>query len=135
MRSLREIQNDIASLALTLAALEKERDEARAVRQLGIVADFDAGLARAAIAAKWGVDYGYVAGVLHKAGRTEKTRRAKDLTCAQRLDYEIALRRMDSAGATLTTVEAALFEWCDVAGTPEFKQISSLVKQQPTTAS
>lgn len=48
-----------------------------------------------------------------------------------RLDYEIALRRMDSAGATLTTVEAALFEWCDVAGTPEFKQISSLVKQSP----
>ncbi len=47
------------------------------------------------------------------------------------LDYEIALRRMDSAGATLTTVEAALFEWCDVAGTPEFKQISNLVKQSP----
>ena len=52
-----------------------------------------------------------------------------------RLDYEIALRRMDSAGATLTTVEAALFEWCDVAGTPEFKQISNLVKQPQPTAS
>ena len=50
-----------------------------------------------------------------------------------RLDYEIALRRMDSAGATLTTVEAVLFEWCDVAGTPEFKQISNLVKQPPPT--
>ncbi len=48
-----------------------------------------------------------------------------------RIDYETALRRMDSAGATLTTVEAALFEWCDVAGTPEFKQISNLVKQPP----
>lgn len=48
-----------------------------------------------------------------------------------RVDYETALRRMDSAGATLTTVEAALFEWCDVAGTPEFKQISNLVKQPP----
>ena len=92
MRSLREIQADIAATAVTLGALEKERDEARAVRQLGIVADFDAGLARAAIAEKWDVDYGYVAGVLHKAGRTEKTRRAKDLTSAQRRHYEIALR-------------------------------------------
>ena len=45
------------------------------------------------------------------------------------LDYEIALRRMDSAGATLTTTEAALFEWCDVAGTPEFKKISALVRE------
>ena len=51
-----------------------------------------------------------------------------------RLDYETALRRMDSAGATLTTVEAALFEWCDVAGTSEFKQISNLVKQPPPEA-
>jgi nicotinamidase-related amidase len=39
------------------------------------------------------------------------------------IDYETAIRRMDSAGATITTTEAALFEWCDVAGTPEFKQI------------
>jgi nicotinamidase-related amidase len=45
------------------------------------------------------------------------------------LDHEIALRRMDSAGATLTTTESALFEWCDVAGTPEFKQISALVRE------
>jgi len=47
------------------------------------------------------------------------------------LDHEIALRRMDSAGATLTTTEAALFEWCGRSGTPEFKQISQLVKQPP----
>ena len=92
MRRLREIQDDIAAAAVTLAALEKERDEMRAARQLGIVADFDAGLARAAIAEKWDIDYGYVAGVLHKAGRTEKTRRAKDLTGAQRRHYELALR-------------------------------------------
>lgn len=45
------------------------------------------------------------------------------------IDYETALRRMDSAGATLTTTEAALFEWCDAAGTPEFKQISALVRE------
>jgi nicotinamidase-related amidase len=46
------------------------------------------------------------------------------------IDYATALRRMDSAGATLTTTEAALFEWCQVAGTPEFKQISRLVREE-----
>ena len=45
------------------------------------------------------------------------------------VDYRIALQRMDSAGATLTTTEAALFEWCDASGTPEFKQISRLVRE------
>lgn len=47
-------------------------------------------------------------------------------------DFEIALRRMESAGVVLTTTEAALFEWCAVAGTPEFKQISKLAKESPT---
>jgi nicotinamidase-related amidase len=44
-------------------------------------------------------------------------------------DREVALRRMESAGATLTTTEAALFEWCEVAGTAEFKTISALVRE------
>ncbi|MEY4179551.1 MAG: hypothetical protein RLY70_3125 [Planctomycetota bacterium] len=44
-------------------------------------------------------------------------------------DRQTALRRMEAAGTTLTTVESALFEWCVEAGTPEFKQISQLVKQ------
>lgn len=44
-------------------------------------------------------------------------------------DYRIALGRMDSAGAVLTTTEAALFEWCEAAGTPEFKQISQLARE------
>ena len=46
------------------------------------------------------------------------------------VDYRTALRRMDSAGTVLTTTEAALFEWCDAAGTPEFKQISRLVREE-----
>ena len=46
-------------------------------------------------------------------------------------DHEIALRRMDSSGATLTTIEAALFEWCERAGSPEFKQISQLIRETP----
>jgi nicotinamidase-related amidase len=45
------------------------------------------------------------------------------------IDRDTALRRMDSAGATLTTTEAALFEWCETAGTAEFKQISQLAKE------
>lgn len=47
------------------------------------------------------------------------------------VDYEFALRRMESAGAILTTTEAALFEWCETAGTPQFKEISRLVRQSP----
>jgi nicotinamidase-related amidase len=47
------------------------------------------------------------------------------------IDYTTALRRMESAGATLTTAEAALFEWCEVAGSPEFKRISALVREAP----
>jgi nicotinamidase-related amidase len=46
------------------------------------------------------------------------------------VDHDTALRRMDSAGATLTTVETALLEWCEVAGTPEFKEISRLAKEK-----
>ena len=47
------------------------------------------------------------------------------------LDAEVALRRLDAAGAVLTTTEAALFEWCQRAGSPEFKHISQLVRQLP----
>lgn len=46
------------------------------------------------------------------------------------VDHRTALGRMDSSGATLTTTEAALFEWCQAAGTPEFKQISRLVREE-----
>lgn len=57
---------------------------------------------------------------------------AADAVAARgQFDHEISLRRMDSAGATLTTTEAALFEWCGQSGTPEFKQISQLVKESP----
>jgi nicotinamidase-related amidase len=51
------------------------------------------------------------------------------------IDYRTALRRMESSGATLTTTEAALFEWCERAGSPEFKQISELVRESGPQAS
>lgn len=45
------------------------------------------------------------------------------------VDRETALRRMEMAGVVLTSTEAAMFEWCRVAGTPEFKRISALAKE------
>lgn len=47
----------------------------------------------------------------------------------RRLDWRIALQRLTSGGAMVTTTESVLFEWCEVAGTEEFKQISQLVKE------
>ena len=50
------------------------------------------------------------------------------------IDHDVALRRMESTGVTLTTTEAALFEWCEAAGTEPFKQLSQLVRQAPPAA-
>ena len=44
------------------------------------------------------------------------------------LDWKFALDRMAASGAVICTLESVLYEWCEVAGTPEFKQISQLVK-------
>jgi len=92
-RPLPDIQADIATTTLLLARLARERRRACVARRLGIVADFDAGLGRAAIAAKWGVGYGQVATVLHKAGRNERTRRALGLSDSQRADYDRLIRQ------------------------------------------
>jgi nicotinamidase-related amidase len=43
------------------------------------------------------------------------------------LDYERALERVERAGAVVTTVEAALFELLERAGTPEFKEVQRLI--------
>jgi hypothetical protein len=91
-RPLATIQADIAATAAHLSDLEAERRRSREVRGAGIVTDFDAGLSRAAIAAKWDVPYGQVAAILHKARRTERTRRAVGLDLAQRADYERMVR-------------------------------------------
>jgi len=44
------------------------------------------------------------------------------------IDYETALERMRSAGIIISTLEAALFELLERAGTPEFKEVAKLVK-------
>jgi isochorismate hydrolase len=43
-------------------------------------------------------------------------------------DWEFALKRLSDGGATIVTTESVLFEWAETAGTPEFKEISRLVK-------
>ena len=43
------------------------------------------------------------------------------------VDYERGLERMERAGAVVGTVEAALFELLERAGTPEFKAVQRLI--------
>lgn len=45
------------------------------------------------------------------------------------LDYTTAIDRMKTCGATATTTESAMFEWCESAAHPQFKQLSQLVRQ------
>jgi len=44
------------------------------------------------------------------------------------LDHEIGLRRLEAAGAVLTTTEAILFEWMRDAAHPQFKAVQKLVR-------
>ncbi|MBD3315177.1 MAG: isochorismatase family protein [Chitinivibrionales bacterium] len=46
-------------------------------------------------------------------------------------DHQIALRKMERAGAIITTTEMCLFELAERAGTAEFKEIQRLVKEPP----
>ena len=45
------------------------------------------------------------------------------------IDCRVALDRMNSAGATLTTCESAMFEWCVDSSASQFKQLSQLIKE------
>ena len=46
------------------------------------------------------------------------------------IDHEVALRRLEGAGAILTTTEAILFEWCRSADHPAFREIRTLVLER-----
>ncbi|QDV33849.1 hydrolase [Tautonia plasticadhaerens] len=45
-----------------------------------------------------------------------------------KIDWDVALRRMERAGVVVSTTEAVLFEWAETAERPEFKAISALVR-------
>jgi nicotinamidase-related amidase len=46
-----------------------------------------------------------------------------------KIDCELALRRLDHAGAVVSSTEAVIFEWTETADRPEFKAISDLIKE------
>lgn len=48
------------------------------------------------------------------------------------IDHKTALRRLESSAVTLTTTEAAMFEWCETAEDAAFKTISTLAKETLT---
>ena len=52
------------------------------------------------------------------------------VTSRHQLDHDIALRRLESAGATLTTSEAVLFEWCRSAEHEQFQAVRKLVLER-----
>lgn len=53
---------------------------------------------------------------------------ADAVSSRKEIDYNIALDRMRSNGAEVTTTETVLFELLNICGTDEFKSVSKLVK-------
>ncbi len=53
---------------------------------------------------------------------------ADAVTSRRKLDWEFALRRLEHAGAVVSTTESVVLEWTESADRPEFKAISDLVK-------
>ena len=53
---------------------------------------------------------------------------ADAVTSRKKMDYDLALTRMQANGAEITSTESILFEILDVCGTPEFKEVIRLVK-------
>jgi nicotinamidase-related amidase len=50
-----------------------------------------------------------------------------------RIDHDVALRRLEKAGAVLTTCEGVVFECTGTARHPAFKNISALVQERMRT--
>ena len=46
------------------------------------------------------------------------------------LDHDFSLRRLEKAGAILTTAETCLFEWLGGSNHPQFKQASKMVQER-----
>jgi nicotinamidase-related amidase len=49
------------------------------------------------------------------------------ITSRHAVDRDVALRRLEAAGAVPTTSEAILFEWCRSASHPQFQAVRKLV--------
>jgi nicotinamidase-related amidase len=53
---------------------------------------------------------------------------ADAVTARRRIDWEFALRRLEQAGAVISTTESVLFEWTESSDRAEFKAISEVIK-------
>ena len=49
------------------------------------------------------------------------------------IDHEVSVRRLEKAGAIVTTAETCVFEWLGGASHPQFKPISALVQERMKT--
>jgi nicotinamidase-related amidase len=47
-----------------------------------------------------------------------------------KVDHDVALKRMEQAGAILTTTESAAFEWVGSSAVPQFKEFSRMVQER-----
>lgn len=45
-------------------------------------------------------------------------------------DHDLALRRLERAGATITSAEATVFEWIGTADHPQFKAVSKMIQER-----
>ena len=46
-----------------------------------------------------------------------------------KLDHDVAIRRIEGSGGKITTTESTIFEWCENAERKEFKRISAIIKE------
>ncbi len=53
---------------------------------------------------------------------------ADGVSSRKEIDYSFAIERMRQHGAEISTTESILFEMLNICGTPQFKEISKLVK-------
>jgi nicotinamidase-related amidase len=53
---------------------------------------------------------------------------ADAVAARHKVDWEFALRRLEHAGAVVSTTESVLFEWTERSDRPEFKAISEIIK-------
>jgi nicotinamidase-related amidase len=53
---------------------------------------------------------------------------ADAVSSRKEIDYNIAIDRMRTFGVEVTTTESILFELLEVCETPEFKEVSKIVK-------
>lgn len=62
-------------------------------------------------------------------GRNYRIHVAADAVCSRLAEHkELALAQMRQAGASITSAEAAIFQFLGKAGTPEFRDLLNLIK-------